>query len=117
MMSKYLSGITYASFSLSLMVAIIITGCGNDAHKVKVRINVSRPNSFVRNELLKRTPLGTSADTVIDFVLAELYYEGLYSSTVGIIPEPALAARVGHRYDNPPWGHSALEAYWMFDNE
>jgi hypothetical protein len=83
----------------------------------KLAINVQQSDDETRRELLAHTPLGTSADDIIDFVLTRLYYEGLYDSGVGLEDEPRIAVRIGHRYDNPPFGHSAVEAYWKFDKD
>jgi len=99
-----------------LVSALITTGCASDANTKKIRIDVRQSDDVVRRQLLHYTPLGSSADTVIDFVLSQLYYEGVYGSGIGITPEPDLGVRLGHRYDNPPFGHRAVEAHWKFDN-
>jgi len=102
-------------FVAMFLVAFASDARDSDSIREKITINVHQSDHAIRNELLKYTPLGSSADSVIDFVLSRIYFEGLYSSTVGIIAEPALGGELGHRYDNPPWGHSAVDASWMFD--
>ena len=104
----------FFAFIIITVISTVSVYAGGPITK-KIRIDVRQSDSAIRGELLRYTPLGSSADSVMDLLLSKFYFEGLYSSTVGIIPKPALGGRLGHRYDNPPWGHSAVEANWIFD--
>lgn len=108
----------YTALNVIASCALWLAGIGLIAATGgKLAINVQQSDDQTRRQLLTHTPLGTSADHVIDFVLTRLYYEGLYDSGVGLELEPRIAVRIGHRYDNPPFGHSAVEAYWKFNKD
>ena len=83
----------------------------------KITINVQQPNDQIRAQVLRYTPVGSIADDVIDFIQSRLYYEGVYGSDVGVAENPGVSVTLGHRNDNPPWGHSAVAVAWIFKDD
>jgi hypothetical protein len=84
----------------------------------KDKIDVRQSDDAIRRELFRYTPLGSQADDVIEFVLSRLYYEGGYTSGVGVIPEPGISVELGHCCESISYfSHTSIQAEWIFDRK
>ena len=76
----------------------------------KVKIDVRASADAIRDDILKYTPIGSGADDVAEFILSRLYYEGSYSSGIGIMPRPAVSVALGHRSGSSRLSHTSVQS-------
>ena len=80
-----------------------------------MKIDVRASADAIRDDILKYTPIGSGADDVAEFILSRLYYEGSYSSGIGIMPRPAVSVALGHRSGSSRLSHTSVQSLWTFN--
>lgn len=82
----------------------------------KVKIDVLASANVIRSEILKYTPIGSGAEDVADIILSRFYYEGGFTSGIGIMPRPGVSVVLGDRPATRR-SHTSVQAEWTFDEK